>query len=62
MIGLEQAADVPRERVYTALAPATVRAALAADPAASSTHLERFASELDRAAKRLAAAQRQASS
>ncbi|MDH6589938.1 hypothetical protein M2161_009129 [Streptomyces sp. SAI-133] len=55
---LERAASALRERVYSALAPASVRAALQADPVAAREHVEDLESELERVAKRLAAARR----
>jgi hypothetical protein len=59
---LERAAASLRERVYSALAPAAVRAALEADQTATLEHLEDLDAELQRASKRLAAAQRFAAS
>jgi hypothetical protein len=58
MVALKRAADAVRTRVYGPLAPAAVKTAAKADPAAAREHLERLALEVERAAKRLAAAQR----
>ncbi|MCZ1012686.1 hypothetical protein [Streptomyces lydicus] len=57
---LERAAASLRERVHSPLAPAAVQAALEADPAATREHLERLETEMQRAVKRLAAANRAA--
>lgn len=57
---LDQAAAALRERVHAALAPAAVKAALAADPVTARRQLEQLATELERTARRLTAAQRAA--
>lgn len=54
------AAKELRARVHAPLAPASVAAALAADPAAVRSHLEDLRKELERVSKRLTAAQRAA--
>ncbi|MEU0054665.1 hypothetical protein [Streptomyces sp. NPDC006309] len=53
---LERAANALQERVFPALAPARVKAALEADAAAGHEHLQRLRVELERVTKRLAAA------
>ncbi|MFD5065542.1 hypothetical protein [Streptomyces sp. NPDC058394] len=55
---LERAASSLKERVYSPLAPAAVKAALESDPVATREHLERLETELQHVAKRLAAANR----
>ena len=52
---LERAASALRERVHSALTPASVRAALEADPVAAREHVEDLEAELERVAKRPAA-------
>lgn len=54
------AAKELRARVHAPLSPASVAAALAADPAAVRGHLEDLQKELERVSKRLSAAQRAA--
>lgn len=58
LVALERAADHVKERAYTALAPGAVKAALEVDPAAVADYLDRLGAELERAMKRLNAAQR----
>ncbi|MFC8201673.1 hypothetical protein ACFUTV_40790 [Streptomyces sp. NPDC057298] len=55
---LERAITTLKERVYPALAPAAVRAALDADPAAARASVAELEAELQRVTKRLTAAQR----
>ncbi|MER7841925.1 hypothetical protein ABTY98_40080 [Streptomyces sp. NPDC096040] len=55
---LERAVAALKERVYAALAPASVQAALDADPIAVREHVEKLEAELERVTKRLAGAQR----
>ncbi|MDQ1033615.1 hypothetical protein QFZ75_000031 [Streptomyces sp. V3I8] len=55
---LERAITSLKERVYPALAPAAVRAAVDADPAAAHASVTELEAELQRVAKRLTAAQR----
>jgi hypothetical protein len=59
---LERAVTALRERVYPALAPAMVHLALEADPAAARELVESLEFDLGRVTKRLAVAQRAASS
>jgi len=61
LLALERAADAARDRVYVPLAPAAVRSAVEADPTAVQDHLERLSGEIERVAKRLAAAVKAAS-
>ncbi|MCX4231733.1 hypothetical protein [Streptomyces ortus] len=56
--GLERTAAVVRERVYTMLAPSAVKTAAEADPVAVGAQLDELDAELQRVAKRLAAARR----
>lgn len=56
LAALERAADHVKERVYAALAPGAVKAALEVDPAAVGECLDRLSAELRRTAKRLGAA------
>ncbi|MFJ8982565.1 hypothetical protein [Streptomyces sp. NPDC102282] len=60
LVALERATDAVRARVYAPLAPAAVKAAVAADAAAARQHLEELAGEVERMSRRLAAAQRSA--
>lgn len=55
---LERAVVALKERVYSALAPASVRTALDADPVAVREQVRKLEAELERVTKRLAAAQR----
>jgi hypothetical protein len=58
LASLQRAADHLRERVYTTLAPAAVKAALDADWDATGKCLDRLSVELERTVKRLSAARR----
>ncbi|MEU2681324.1 hypothetical protein ABZ638_31055 [Streptomyces sp. NPDC007107] len=60
LVALERATDAVRARVYAPLAPAAVKAAVAADAGAARQQLEELAGEVERMSKRLAAAQRTA--
>ncbi|WP_327267254.1 hypothetical protein OG233_30575 [Streptomyces sp. NBC_01218] len=58
MVALERATAAVRAQVYAALAPASVAAAVAANPAAVRAHLDVLQKEIVRVAKRIGAAQR----
>ncbi|MFE9853489.1 hypothetical protein ACFYPN_32545 [Streptomyces sp. NPDC005576] len=60
VVALERAAAAVRAQVYAALAPASVAAAVSANPAAVRAHLDDLQKEIVRAAKRIGAAQRAA--
>ncbi|MCW8102698.1 hypothetical protein [Streptomyces tauricus] len=57
-LGLERTAAVVRERVYTVLAPSAVKTAAETDPVTVGAQLDELDTELQRVAKRLAAARR----
>ncbi|MFF9922767.1 hypothetical protein [Streptomyces globisporus] len=57
---MAHAAEALRARVYAPLAPASIAAALTANPAAVHDYLEDLQVELERVSKRLAATQRAA--